>query len=166
MSEYIARGGTTALGIIGTALGGWNLLAGNGGLGILNGNSNCYEQTTACMHDLDTVKELAAKDAEIARLNSERYSDAALATAKEYTTQATIDIYKELKSDINGMKESAAGRWADQAVINANTTNAITAINGQVQATSALVGQITRTAVPSSAICNFGGSCSGCGNNV
>lgn len=165
MSEYIAKQGTTALGIIGTALGGLAVV-GNG-MGLLNNGGGCYQNSNATMHDIEDTQKLAEKDAEIARLNSERYSDAALASAKEFTTQATIDIYKELKADINTMKEQAAGKWSDQAVINANITNGMTAINGQVQSTAALVAQITKTAVPTSAICNFGCGCqTGCGNNV
>lgn len=165
MSEYIAKQGTTALGIIGTALGGLAVV-GNG-MGLLNNGGGCYQNSNVTMHDIEDTQKLAEKDAEIARLNSERYSDAALASAKEYATQATIDVYKELKSDINGLKEQAAGKWAEQGIVNANITNGMTALNGQVQSTAALVAQITKTAVPTSAICNFGCGCqTGCGNNV
>ena len=165
MAEYTGQGqGTlnTVLGALGTAsflgadggiLGGW---FGN------RGRNGTYEGTTACMHDVDNARAMAEKDAEIARLRSEKYADGVREDAKQYG----IEIYKELKKDITELKDANNLKWTDQMVINANVSNGLTALSGQAQATANLVAQITRTAVPSSAICNFNGGCSGCGNNV
>ena len=158
MAEYTAGRGTTAMSIIGTVLGGVNAL---GGTGILNGGAT-FETHGATMHDIEDAQKLAAKDAEIAQLRSERYADGVLDKAKEYG----IEVYKELKKDITELKDGQSLKWADQMVINANVTNGLTALKGQVDTTAAVVAQITKTAVPRSAICDFGGGCSGCGNNV
>ena len=185
MAEYVAGRGTTALGVVGTVLGGigtaaamangGNLL-GNWGNGCNNGCWNNggyngyaypvnvpYQASTACMHDVETAERIASKDAEIARLQSERYADSVRDDAKQYG----IEIYKELKKDITEIKDTNNNRWTDQMVVNANLTNGMTAMNGQIQATANLVAQITRTAVPQSAICSFGENRScGCGTNI
>lgn len=194
MAEYVAGRGTTALGIIGTVLGGIGTAAAmgtpymaNGYVNGYAGNANCvgyangyayaapcYQKSGACMHDIETTERMAEKDAKIAKLESERYADGVRDDAKQYG----IEIYKELKDNltevtkeltgkIDFLKEKQNEKWTDQAVINANITNGITALNGQVQATSALVAQITKTAVPRSAICDFSCGCNnGCGNNI
>jgi len=164
----VAGNGTTALGIIGTVLGG-AALAMNGTNGVLNltGSQNksatSFENTPTCMHDLDVARELAEKDAKIAKLESDMHTDAAKASMKDYTDRAVIDVYRELKADINGIKSDNAATTAAQAVVNANLSGAITTLQGQVTSTASLVAGITKTAVPKSAICNFG--CSGCGND-
>lgn len=170
MADYVAGRGTTALGIIGTVLGGiGTVAAAHPGIGA----SAAYEASGATMHDIDDVKEVAALKAEIGQLKSEKYADGVREDAKQYG----IEIYKELKGNltevtreltekIDSLKEKQSEKWADQMVVNANLSNAITALDGQVKATAALVGQITRTAVPQSAICNFGGSCGSCSNNI
>lgn len=162
MAEYVAGRGTTALGIVGTVLGGIGTAAMAGGLPVLGGRAAApYEAQGACMHDLDQTKALAEKDAAIARLEAERSADKVRDDAKQYV----IEVYKELKKDITELKDAQSAKWTDQMVVNANLSNAITALDGQAKSTAALVGQITRTAVPQSAICNFGGSC-GCGNSI
>lgn len=164
MAEYQAGRGTTALGIIGTVLGG-AAVAGGGIGGLLGGNgyyAQSYEGSMACHHDIDTAERMAAKDAEIARLRSEKYADQVREDAKQYG----IEVYKELKKDITDLKDRMSDKWTDQMVVNANLSNGMTALKGQVVSTADLVAQITRTAVPQSAICNFGGSGCGCGNNI
>lgn len=170
MAEYLAGRGTTALGIIGTVLGGLGaagMLSGGGTPLLNNGSGAAFETHGATMHDIEDMQKIAEKDAEIAQLKSERYADSVRDDAKQYG----IEIYKELKKDITELKDAQNIKWTDQMVVNANLTNAITAMDGQQKATAALVGQITRTAVPQSAICNFGCGCNsgcntGCGNNV
>lgn len=180
MAEYVAGRGTTALGVIGTVLGGIGTaaaMAGNpiGGYPYNYNPSSDYNGQVACKHDIASAERMAEKDAEIARLKSEKYADAVRDEAKQYG----IEVYKELKGNltevtkeltqkIDFLKEKQSEKWTDQAVINANITNAITALDGQVKSTAGLVAQITKTAVPESAICSFSGrngGC-GCGNNV
>ena len=172
MADYVAGKGTTAMSIIGTVLGGLGVLGNHAGTMFNSGDA--YEYHNATMHDIEDTQKLAAKDAEIAQLKSEKYADAVRDDAKQYG----IEIYKELKGNltqvtndlsaqISALKDRESDKWTDQAVINANVTNAITALNGQVSTTANLVAEITRTAVRQDAICNFkNGGCSSCGNNI
>ena len=154
MAEYVAGKGTTALGIIGTVLGsiGTAGVAGNGGFlsGLTGARAAApYEMTGACMHDVDTLKELMAKDAEIAKYKSEKYSDT-----------VGLELYKYIDGELKDIRATQNAKWTDQAVINATVNQGLTALNGQVTAVGNRVSQITRVAVPQSSICNFG--CCGC----
>ena len=161
MADYVAGRGTTAMSIIGTVLGGLGVLGNHAGT-ILN-SGDAYEYHNATMHDIEDTQKLAAKDAEIAQLKSEKYADAVRDDAKQYG----IEIYKELAGKINELKDAQSLKWTDQMVVNAQVSDAITALDGKATNTASLVAQITRTAVPQSAICNFGGGCNGgCGSNV
>lgn len=164
MAEYVAGRGTTALGIIGTVLGGLGatgMLA--GGTPLLANNGYAFEAHNATMHDIEDAQKLAEKDSEIAMLKAEKYADGVREDAKQYG----IEIYKELAGRLNDIKDAQAAKWTDQMVVNAQMSDAITALDGKASNTANLVAQITRTAVPQNAICNFGCGCnSGCGNNV
>lgn len=155
MAEYVAGKGTTALGIIGTVLGsiGTAGVAGNGILSGLTGKQTIapYEMTGACMHDVDTLKELMAKDAEIAKYKSEKYADG-----------VGIELYKYIDGELKDIRATQNAKWTDQAVINATMNQGLTALSGQVTAVANTVNQITKVAVPQSSICNFG--CCGCNN--
>lgn len=155
MAEYVAGKGTTALGIIGTVLGsiGTAGVAGNGILSGLTGKQAVapYEMTGACMHDVDTLKELMAKDAEIAKYKSEKYADG-----------VGIELYKYIDGELKDIRATQNAKWTDQAVINATMNQGLTALSGQVTAVANTVNQITKVAVPQSSICNF--SCCGCNN--
>ena len=162
MADYVAGRGTTAMSIIGTVLGGISALGGNAGGLLNNGSVAAYEYHNATMHDIEDAQKLAAKDAEIAQLKSEKYADAVREDAKQYS----IEIYKELAGKINDMKDLQNAKWTDQMVVNAQISDAITALDGKANNTANLVAQITRTAVPQSAICNFGCNNGSCGANV
>ena len=153
MAEYVAGKGTTALGIIGTVLGsiGTASVAGNGLLSGLTGKQAVapYEMTGACMHDVNTLKELMAKDAEIAKYKSEKYADG-----------VGIELYKYIDGELKDIRATQNAKWTDQAVINATMNQGLTALSGQVTAVANTVNQITKVAVPQSSICNFG--CCGC----
>ena len=154
MAEYVAGRGTTALGIIGTVLG--SIGTAGSGLNLLGANpAAVYENTNVSVHDMQMTQELAKKDAEISRLESEKY-----------TNNAVIDLYKYIDGELKGMREQSNGKWTEQAVVNANLSNGLTALSGQVANTAQLVAQITKTAVPSSAICNFNNGCGSCGGSV
>lgn len=153
MAEYVAGRGTTALGIIGTVLGSIGTAGTLGaGANILSGvkpaNAAPYEMTGACMHDVDTLKELMEKDAEIARYRSEKYSD-----------KVGLELYKYIDGELKDLRENQNNKWTDQAVINATVNQGLTALSGQVTAVAETVSQITKVAVPQSAICNFGCGC-------
>lgn len=154
MAEYVAGKGTTALGIIGTVLG--SIGTAGSGLNLLGANpAAVYENNSVCVHDMQMTQELAKKDAEISRLQGE-----------QYTNNAVIDLYKYIDGELKGMREQSNGKWTEQAVVNANLSNGLTALSGQAASTAQLVAQITKTAVPSSAICNFNNGCGSCGGSV
>ena len=139
-------------GVIGTALG---VL--NGGLGILGGGNGmmnlgrAYETTYATQHDLDDVKTIAQKDSEIARLNAKIYSD-----------EADIAVYKQVRAEIKELSDLVNAKNTEQAVINATVNSGLTTLSAQVRSVTDVVNSITKTAVPTSAICNFGCGCSSC----
>lgn len=107
--------------------------------------------TGACMHDVDTVKELMEKDATIAKYQSEKYADG-----------VGLELYKYIDGELKDIRATQNAKWTDQAVINATVNQGLTALNGQVAAVANTVSQITKVAVPQSSICNFG--CCGCNN--
>lgn len=160
MEQYAGRG-TTALGILGTTLGGI-AVAGptllNGWGGRMNGYSD------VCKYDLETVKQIGERDAEIARLRSEKYADNVREDAKQYG----IELYKELAGKINDFKAEQVQKWTEQAVTNAIVSDNLTALTGTTQNLAHTLGHITKIAVPQSAICDFDGRshCGGCGNNI
>ena len=154
MAEYVAGRGTTALGIIGTVLG--SIGTAGSGLNLFGARpAAVYENTNVCVHDMQMTQELAKKDAEISRLESEKY-----------TNNAVIDLYKYIDGELKGMREQSNSKWTEQAVVNANLSNGLTALSGQAASTAQLVAQITKTAVPSSAICNFNSGCGSCCGSV
>lgn len=146
--EYQAGRGTTALGTVGTVLGsiGTAGVLGNltgGGLPILgNGANNAA---------IASLKECEAKDMEIAQLKSEKYTD-----------KAVLDLYKYVDGEFKSIRESSSVKWTEQAVINAKVDTGLATLSGQAQSIANTVNEITRVAVPSSAICNFGCCNNGC----
>lgn len=184
MAEWVAGRGTEALGIIGTVLGG--AAVANGGLGnilggVLGGNSNGKAAESAAIAamgaaipalvqsatnagtlsadrkisaaEIDLIRENYAKDMEIAELKSNSVTDSKI-----------LDLYKWVDGELKTMRENDNQKWTDQAVINATTTNGLTALKGQVDAVTVAVAEITKTVVPQSVICNTGcNSC--CGNS-
>lgn len=152
MAEFASKGvaGTgLGLGIAGTALGLLNNGFGNGLFGLRQANT--YEQEMACQHDLNCLKEMMSKDAEIARLNAKNYSD-----------ESDIAVYKYINSEINNIKDRIYSNEKDQAVINATVNTGLATLGSQIASVSATVANITKTAVPTSAICNFGCGCNTC----
>lgn len=151
-----------ATGIIGTTLGVLN----SGGLGgILGGgfgNNACGLASTAMQlgdhyatkDDLKYSQELARKDSEIALLKSEQNTEVKIA-----------DVYSRLKGDLLALERGQNDWNASQSVVNAQMAASITTNQQSIAGLQATVGGITKTAVPSSAICNFGCGC-GCGGNA
>ena len=85
--QTVAGGGTTALGIVGTVLGGMAVANGCLGNGLnLFGNNDKYATKT----DLAYAQELAKKDSEISLLKSEQNTEIKMA-----------DVYDRLISKIN-----------------------------------------------------------------
>lgn len=185
-----AGGGTTALGIIGTALGGLATVAGGSSLltgnGLLGGNGNTIQRENTELR------------AEVAKLKSEKYTDAhvldlgtKLATVDaqlhavddkldKAITQNAADIAcnREIMTrDLEIAKKQAAidalmleNKLMGQ--INAVASNASAGIQANaigiqgnsdaIRCLKNTVDGITRTAVPRSAICDFSTCMTGC----
>lgn len=125
MAEFVAGRGTTALDIIGTVLGGLGTLA-NGtnilGLGSSSTNSAStpFEMTGACMHDVDIAKELMAKDAQIAKLESEKYADS-----------VGLKLYEYVEGQLKAITATQNDKWATQLVVNSNLNGGLSSLNAQ-----------------------------------
>lgn len=136
--EYASKGVAGAglgLGIAGTALG---LL--NGGWGNLLGGMNgcCGENTAVNRYELNLVQEIAAKDAHIGLLESDKYTD-----------QKIVEAYKDLQAQITAIKDNQTAINTQQAVYNGTNTATISCMQQQIAALQAL----TKLVVPNSSVC-------------
>lgn len=132
MAEYVAGKGSTALGIIGTTLGGL-AVTGNGLGGILGGNAtgdsapvNRYEAAqSARISELET--EVKLRDANF-------YALSEVGKLRDYMETRFTHVEHEL---------------CDQKVYNATNTAAIGCINSQIAALMSL----TKLVVPNASVC-------------
>lgn len=136
MADYIARQGTTALGIIGTALGGLATLGGN----ILGGMpaGGCNENTPVTRYEL-------GQNEEISKLRSEND----LLKADKYTDQKIAEVYTVLNNKVDKIN----CELRDVAVYQATNTATISCMGQQINGLQAVLNNITKTVVPNSAIC-------------
>ena len=144
MAEYIAGRGTTSLGIIGTVLGS---IATAGFLGngasLLSGGNQCAMQT-----EINDLKEMDSLKSELAQQKAERYAD-----------KVGLEVYQYVEGQLKSIRADENEKWTSQAVVNANVNSGLNVLNSQVADVSATVASITKTAVPTSAICNYGCGC-------
>lgn len=141
MSDYIARGGTTALGIIGTVLGSLGTAASGAlGAGTLVNNGGTRMNNNALL-------ELAQKDAEIARLKSEKYTD-----------ENILATYQYIDGRLRTLEQKVNDNAAAQAVVNCQNNSAIQLLNQSIVAINETLKLITKTAVPSSIVVDFNGT--------
>ena len=148
MAEFASKGvagSGLGLGIAGTALG---LLNNRGGLldGLLAGGTTCSENTPVSRYELGQESKIAELESQIALRDANIYND-----------QKMLDLYKYFNTEIRDIREAQNEKWTEQAVVNCRTAT----MANQIADINATLNSITRTAVPSSAICNFG---CGCGN--
>lgn len=142
MAEYVAGRGTTALGIIGTALGGIAAAGGN----LLNmGSPACGESTPVSRYDMNLQRELSQKEAEIAYLKGQSETDGKI-----------VEAYTRLEGRINALservqanKDEQYGINMQQAVYNGTNTATIGCLQGQVAALQAL----TKLVIPNTSVC-------------
>ena len=146
MAEYVAGRGVQALGIIGTVLGSLGV-AGNGGIGLLNnGNGGCCsENTMVNRYELNMERTLAQKEAEIAYLNGQNE-----------TNRKLTDVYTNLESQINGLRDTVSRNRDEQncvntqqAVYNGTNTAVVNCLRGEIEALQTL----TKLVIPSSNVC-------------
>lgn len=148
MGEYASKGVAGAglgTGIAGLSLGVLNAMGNGLGLGssVLGRATGV---TTAT--EMSYSEALAARDAEIARLNAKAYSD-----------ESDLAVYKYFESKITSINERINSMELSQAQTNSAVNASLNVLNGQVQAANETLSNITRTAIPTSAICNFNSTC-------
>lgn len=127
--EYTAGKGTTALGIIGTALGGLAVAGGSllGANGMLNPRVAAAE---GCCSENHLVNRYEAKQA--ARI-AELETEVKLRDANTYTDQKTLEMYKY----IDGRLRDVESQISAQAVINQRTADSFTLAASDLAATKA-----------------------------
>ena len=133
--EYTAGRGTTALGIIGTALGGL-AVAGNGLLGGLNmGGTRNINCENGCSENHLVNRYEAAQAARIAELET----DVKLRDANTYTDQKSLEMYKYIDGRLRGVED----KICDQAVVNQRTAGCVARGQADLAAGKAdLLGEI------------------------
>lgn len=154
--QYASKGVAGAglgLGIAGTALG---LL--NGGLtNWVNGNTRNANTpgNTACSED----QPVSRFELEMQQKISELQSQVALRDANTYGDQKLLEVYKYFDGELKELRQNETTKWTAQEVFNAKVSAGIDVVNSKISGIDAVLSNITRTAVPSSAICNFGCGC-------
>ncbi len=140
MAEFASKGVAGAAlgtGIAGTALG---IL--NGGLGnILGGNmwnNGCAANCFVNRYELDLENKVVSKDSEIALLKSNIYTD-----------QKLVDLYTNLQSQLNTIKENQNAVNMQQAVYNGTNTATISCIQNEI----AQLQGLTKLVVPNTSVC-------------
>ena len=139
--------GTTALGIIGTVLGGLaTAVSGGNGLLNLSGGKGCPNandsNTYVTKAELEMTQQLASKDSEIALLKSEQNTETKIA-----------DVYERLITRINADQKEQNAWNAQQSVNNAAISAAVASNANSIAALQNSCAQITKLVVPNSAIC-------------
>lgn len=149
MAEFASKGvagSGLGLGIAGTALG----LLNNRGLlnGVYANEATCSENTPVSRYEL-------TQESKIAELQSQ----IALRDANTYNDQKLLEVYKYFDGELKDIRAGQNDKWTEQAVINCQNSSGLKVLASQVADVTATVDSITKTAVPSSAICNFGCGC-------
>lgn len=144
MADYVASRGTTALGIIGTALGSLGVLGGNvfgmgaAPMGYGYGCGRGEGDQFVTRYELDMERRLANKDSEIALLKSEQNTEIKIA-----------DVYERLITRINADRNAQSEINTHQAVLNATQNSVIGCLQRQIDQLQGM----TRTVIPNSSIC-------------
>lgn len=141
MPEYVAGKGTTALGIIGTTLGGLAAVGGN----LLGGLNGMGYNTAACSDNMPVSRYELGQQDEISKLRSEND----LLKADKYTDQKLTEVYATLNHEIGKVKDELR----DVAVYQATNTATIGCLSQQVNGLQQVLGSITKTVVGNDAIC-------------
>lgn len=136
-------GTALGLGIAGTALGlfGGNILNGLGGFG-------CGGMNAAATNLAQSV--IAQKDAEIAQLKSERYTDAAVSDLRKTVTDNLTQTLYALDKRV-GQIETALP--LQMKIVDDKIACCCNAANAAIASLQATVGGITKLIVPASAVC-------------
>lgn len=135
----------TVLGAVGSA---GALLGGNGLLGNLLGNRNgceCSDNQPISRYEANLLLALNNKDAEIANLKSDQYTDAKIVEATTYLQ----GLIRQLEAEVRKNKEEQCSINTQQAVYNGANTATLQCMQNQIQQ---LFG-LTKLVVPNTAVC-------------
>lgn len=114
--------------------GNWNACGNFGGFG---GNGWGWNGAGAAF-DMSVSEALAERDARIAQLEANRYSD-----------QSDLTLYKYFDEKIRAID----AKFTEQAVFNATVTNGMSVFGQQISTLQTTLNGITQTVVPASVIC-------------
>lgn len=138
-NKWVAGKGTTALGIIGTALGGLATLGNGALLGAQNTAAPaCSENTPVSRYELGLQQEIAAQGAEIGLLKADKYTD-----------QKLVEVYNALNTQIGAVKDELR----NIAVYQATNTATVGCLAQQVNGIQSVLGGLTKTVIPSDNVC-------------
>lgn len=127
MAEYVAGKGTTALGIIGTALGG---LANSGGLNILGGARNCNDEY-------------------VTRYENTLVQENAILKAQVDVDKKLVDVYAAINDKVNAVRDDFRAFEKDQLVYNGVNTATINCMSSQI----AQLMSLTALRIPATSVC-------------
>lgn len=157
MADYVAGRGTTALGIIGTILGGIGTagVLGNGALGgVLTptqtqsaGLATCSENNLVNRYELQQEQKIAELQSQIALRDANTYGD-----------QKLLEVYKYFDGELKDIRSTMCANDKAQAVINAQFESGIGVLGSQVASISATVSGLTKTVIPNANVCPGWGS--------
>lgn len=140
-----------AQGNLNTVLGATGAAAflGNGFLGRLFGNGNngceCSDNMPVSRYEANLLLALNNKDAEIANLKSDQYTDKKIVE----TTTYLQGLIRQLEAEVRANKEAQCQINTQQAVYNGANTATLQCMQGQIQQ---LYG-LTKLVVPNTAVC-------------
>lgn len=152
MSDYVAKGGTTALGIIGTVLGSLATVGELGGAGSSGGifsRSSSGNSSVVCERDLTLINALAQKDAEIAKYQSEKYTDT-----------VGLQLYQYIDGRLRNIEQNINDNNTTQLLVNERLNATNVALTSQLNQMQTVLSNITGVAVKQNMVVDFG--C--CGN--
>ena len=152
---------------------GWGGYGYGGNYGDYGGNYGhrdyqCSENQPVNRYDAQQMIALAAKDAEIANLRSDKETDKKLVEVysqlakQDNQFRDRLDILKEQFSErLTAEREARLISEKEQAVFNQSVTGATATIKSQIAQMQNILGEITTNVVPSRKVCDTGCGC-GC----
>lgn len=156
--EYASKGVAGAglgTGIAGLSLGVLNSaggLLGRNGWGFNNGNCGCGGYGYGYYNN-NAQQDIIAQQA----------SEIAFYRAKSYSDETGLAAYRYVDGRLRELEERVHQNEVAQVAFNSTTTASLNTLSAQLNDARATLASITQTAVPQSAICDFGCGCNnGC----
>ena len=137
-NKYIAGRGTTALGIIGTTLGGLATALVGGLGGGYQGAAVCSDNTPVTRYEMGMQQTIAKQEAHIQLLEADKYTD-----------QKIADLYSTIAPQISAVKDELR----NVAVYQATNTATISCLGNQVNCIQSVLSGLTKTVIPAANIC-------------